>query len=188
MSALRSRHNYIQEPIIAFPYGARKALIALIVHTITQVPTTPRELPAEALDLARRLFDLARSGDITTLRPYLQAGIPPNLTNHAGDTLIMLASYYNHPELVSLLLERGADPNVLNDKGQSPLAGAVFKGYAEVVKVLVEEGKADIRNGQPNAVDCAAMFKRWDLAEIMGVEEECRRRGPELNPVMSRDG
>ena len=119
-----------------------------------------------------------------TLTAYLQAGIPPNLTNHAGDTLLMLASYYNHPELVALLLSKGADPNLANDRGQSPLAGAVFKGYDAVVKVLVEQGKADTRSGQPSAVDCAAMFKRWDCAQIMGVsEEEFKRRGTELNPV-----
>ena len=68
----------------------------------------------------------------------------------------MLASYYNHPELVALLLSKGADPNLANDRGQSPLAGAVFKGYDAVVKVLVEQGKADTRSGQPSAVDCAA--------------------------------
>ena len=152
------------------------------------VPATPTQLPSAALDLAAKLFDLARAGDIAALTPYLDAGIPPNLTNHAGDTLLMLASYHNHPTLVSALLSRGSDPNVLNDKGQSPLAGAVFKGHEEVVKALVEMGHADIRGGKPNAVECAAMFKRWESASIMGVEEECRTLGPILNPVGSRDG
>lgn len=108
--------------------------------------------------------------------------------NHAGDTLLMLAAYHNHPSLVSALLQRGSDPNILNEKGQSPLAGAVFKGHEEVVRVLVEEGKADVRNGRPNAVECAAMFRKWEIAKIMGVEEEARELGPTLNPVMSRDG
>ena len=155
--------------------------------TAPSAPPSASSLPPEALALAAKLFDLARQGDLATLTPYLAAGIPANLTNSSGDTLLMLASYYNHAPLVSHLLSRGADPNVLNDKGQSPLAGAVFKGYEEVVKVLVEEGKADIRNGHPNAVDTAAMFKKWECAKFMGVEEEARSRSTELNPVGSRD-
>jgi ankyrin repeat protein len=147
----------------------------------------PQELPIEALDLAKKLFDLARKGDTETLLAYLSAGIPANMRNSTGDSFIMLASYYNHPDLVEKLLERGGDPNMLNDKGQSPLAGAVFKGYTEVIKVLVEKGNADPRTGRPSALESAAMFKRWDCAEIMGIEEECRNLAPILNPVGSRD-
>jgi uncharacterized protein len=129
----------------------------------------PANLPQEALDLAGKLFDWARQGSTSQLREYVGAGIPPNLTNDKGDTLLMLAAYHGHADTVSMLLEKGADANALNDKGQSPIAGAVFKGYADVVKVLVDEGKADVQAGQPSAVDCARMFKREDLLSVMGV-------------------
>jgi ankyrin repeat protein len=133
-------------------------------------PKDVSQLPSEALDLAAKLFDYARNGDTESLRKYLTAGIPPNLTNHDGNTLLMLASYSGHPETVAFLLENKADVNVLNGRGQSPIAGAVFKGYDEVVKKLVEAG-ADVKLGQPNAVDCAKMFKREEALKIMGVEE-----------------
>jgi ankyrin repeat protein len=133
-------------------------------------PKEASQLPPEALDLAAKLFDFARSGDTASLRQYLTAGIPPNLTNHDGNTLLMLASYSGHPETVAFLLESKADVNVLNGRGQSPIAGAVFKGYDEVVKLLVGAG-ADIKLGQPNAIDCAKMFKREEALKIMGVEE-----------------
>jgi len=136
----------------------------------SQPPSDPSSLPPEALDLASKLFDFARSGDTTSLPQYLDAGIPPNLTNHEGNTLLMLAAYNGHAPLVSLLLSKGADANVLNGRGQSPLAGAVFKGYDEVVKVLTEAG-ADVRLGQPSAVDCARMFKREDALRLMGVSD-----------------
>lgn len=97
------------------------------------------------------MFDLARAGDTTQLRTYLDAGLPANLTNHAGDTLLMLAAYHGHAEAVAALVARGADPNAVNDKGQSPLAGAVFKGEDGVVRVLVESG-ADPHVGQPSAL------------------------------------
>lgn len=157
------------------------------MHSSADVPDTPAQLPAAALELASKLFDMARKGESASLLAYLTAGIPVNMLNSSGDTFLMLASYYNHPDLVESLIERGADPGILNDKGQSPLAGAVFKDYTEVVRILVEKAKADIRLGRPNALETAAMFKRWECAKIMGVEEECRQLAPTLNPVGSRD-
>ncbi|EKG17234.1 hypothetical protein MPH_05524 [Macrophomina phaseolina MS6] len=132
-------------------------------------PQSVDELPPAALDLAAKLFDLARAGETATLQAYLDAGIPPNLTNHQGDTLLMLAAYHGRPDTVRALLQRGADPNSINGRGQSPLAGAVFKGHGEVVKVLVERGGSSDA-GTPNAKDTAVMFKKDELFEMLGVE------------------
>ncbi|KAK5137768.1 hypothetical protein LTR08_007340 [Meristemomyces frigidus] len=133
-------------------------------------PRDPSQLPPEALDLVTKLFDFARQGKTPELRQYITAGIPLNLTNHKGDTLLMLASYYGQVETLQMLLEKGADVNVLNDRGQSPIAGAVFKGYDEVVRVLVGGG-ADPRAGQPNAVESAMMFKREDCMRMFDIGE-----------------
>lgn len=130
----------------------------------------PSELPPAALELAARLFDLAREGDTSTLQQYVSAGIPKNLTNSQGDTLLMLASYHGKAETAKMLLDHGADANVLNGRGQSPIAGAVFKGYDDVVRVLYQGG-ADIQAGQPNAVDCARMFKRESCLKLFGIEQ-----------------
>ncbi|KZV97196.1 ankyrin [Exidia glandulosa HHB12029] len=125
----------------------------------TQYPATVNELPEETLDFAARMFDLARNGATEDLSAYIDAGLPSNLTNHAGDTLLMLAAYHGHAETVSALVMRGADPNTLNAKGQSPLAGAVFKGEEEVVKVLVRSG-ADANTGTPSAMQAATLFNK----------------------------
>lgn len=133
---------------------------------------------------APQMFDLARRGDASLLN-YLAAGLPPNLTNNRGDTLLMLASYHGHADLVRRMLEeaeqagtraasqqdapasqvrgwRGKpDPNQLNGRGQSIVAGAVFKGYDQVVRVLIDHG-ADPLAGQPNAEECAHMFNKWE--------------------------
>ncbi|RKU45713.1 hypothetical protein DL546_007532 [Coniochaeta pulveracea] len=130
-----------------------------------------QELPPAALELAHKLFDMARSGDTETLGAYIQAGIPPNLTNQTGDTLLMLAAYHGHADTTRALLQVGADPNRLNDRGQSILAGSVFKGSDEVVKVLVEGG-ADIWAGTPNAVASARMFGKEDYLEIFGLDKD----------------
>lgn len=138
--------------------------------TTTAAATPASTLPPEAISLATKLFDFAREGKTSELHQYISAGIPKNLTNHKGDTLLMLAAYHGHLETVRMLLEVGADANVLNERGQSPIAGAVFKGYDDIVKAMVEGG-ADVRAGQPNAVDSARMFKREECLRIFGVED-----------------
>ncbi|GAB7342930.1 hypothetical protein MBLNU457_g1039t1 [Dothideomycetes sp. NU457] len=56
-------------------------------------------LPPAAIALASKLFDHARTGN-PELTTYVSAGIPPNLTNHKGDTLLMLAAYHGHTDTV----------------------------------------------------------------------------------------
>ncbi|MCP9207945.1 ankyrin repeat domain-containing protein [Streptomyces sp. NEAU-Y11] len=132
-------------------------------------PNEPAHDP-EVLQLAAKVFDLARRGDTDTLAAYVDAGVPANLTNDKGDSLLMLAAYYGHPAAVSALLERGADPNRVNERGQTPIAGAAFKGEEEVLRVLLAGG-ADPRAGSPSAVETARMFGRQDLLTLFGAPE-----------------
>lgn len=77
------------------------------------------EPDAEMLQFAAKIFNLARQGDTGTLAAYVDAGVPVNLCNDKGDTLVMLAAYHGHPQTVSALLVRGADPVRANDRGQT---------------------------------------------------------------------
>lgn len=115
-----------------------------------------------AVELAHRLFDFARDGDTAQLAAYVDAGAPVELTDAAGNTLIMLAAYNGHAGTVAALISRGADVDRLNDRGQSPLAGALFKGEDDVCQVLIDAG-ADLDKGSPTARETAAMFGRTDL-------------------------
>lgn len=124
-----------------------------------------RRTDREVEQLATRLFDMARRGDTAGLGAYLAAGVPPDLNNQSGDTLVMLAAYHGHAETVDTLIVHGADPDRTNDKGQTPIAGAVFKGEVDVVEALLRGG-ADPRLGHPNAVDTARMFGRDDLIAL----------------------
>jgi ankyrin repeat protein len=127
---------------------------------MTDDPIAPR-----LQEIAERVFDAARAGDAAAIAAYLDAGVPVNLTNGAGDTLVMLAAYHGHVEVVQLLIERGADVDRLNGRGQSPVAGAIFKGEEAVVRALAAAG-ADPNAGHPTAVDSAKMFGREDYLEL----------------------
>lgn len=119
------------------------------------------------IELATKLFELARRGDTETLAAYVDAGVPVNLTNDRGDSLVMLAAYHGHAPAVRVLLERGADADRANDRGQTPLAGAVFKGEDAVIEALLSGG-ADPAAGTPSAVDTARMFGKEHLLELFG--------------------
>ncbi|MFD4588577.1 ankyrin repeat domain-containing protein [Streptomyces sp. NPDC058423] len=121
----------------------------------------------EVVELASKVFDMARRGDTEALAAYVDAGVPANLTNDKGDSLVMLAAYHGHAGAVTALLARGADADRVNDRGQTPLAGAVFKGEDEVVRALLDGG-ADPEAGTPSAVDTARMFGKADLLELFG--------------------
>jgi len=135
----------------------------------------PRPAPEpEVLDLAARLFDAARNGDAAMLAAYLDAGVPVNLTNTNGDTLVMLAAYYGHDPAVAALIERGADVNRHNKRGQTPLAGAVFKNDTPIIELLLQ-ADADPHAGSPSALQTARFFKREELERQL--QQHIRQRG-----------
>jgi ankyrin repeat protein len=124
------------------------------------------ELDEETLAFAHRMFDLARSGGTEELVSNIVAGLPANLTNDKGDTLLILAAYHNHVDTVTALLEQAADPNRVNDRGQSALSAAVFRQNAETVEALLVAG-ADPEGGTPSAVATAEFFKLPKMAALL---------------------
>jgi ankyrin repeat protein len=127
--------------------------------------------PQEPIDpgviaLAAKVFDLAREGDTEQLAAYLDAGVPANLTNDKGDTLLILAAYRGHTETVAALLERGADHSRANDRGQTPLAAAVFKQSGDTVRALIAAG-ADPDAGQPSARATAQFFELPEMTALL---------------------
>jgi ankyrin repeat protein len=124
------------------------------------------ELDEQTLAYAHRMFDLARSGRAGELAEQIDAGLPANLTNGKGDTLLILAAYHVHPETVAALLERGADHARSNDRGQTALAAAVFRRSAATVTALLDAG-ADPDGGDPSATATAAFFDLPEMAALL---------------------
>ncbi len=124
------------------------------------------ELDEQTLAFAHQMFDLARDGRTEELAAYVDAGLPPDLTNDKGDTLLILAAYHAHPGTVAALLERRADPARTNDRGQTALAAGVFRRSAEVVTALLT-ADADPDLGSPSAVETAVFFELPEMLELL---------------------
>jgi uncharacterized protein len=127
---------------------------------------TAEPIDPGVIELARKVFDLAREGVTEELAEYVDAGVPANLTNDKGDTLLILAAYHGHPETVAALLARGADHGRANDRGQTALAAAVFRQSAETVTRLLDAG-ADPDAGGPSARATATFFELPAMVELL---------------------
>jgi ankyrin repeat protein len=120
----------------------------------------------DPVELANWLLDRARLGEAERLADYADHGMPVDLTDAKGNTLLMLAAYHGHATTVAALAERGAAVDATNDRGQTPLAAAVFKGYSDVVRVLLDAG-ADPDLGSPSARASAEFFERHEIAALL---------------------
>ena len=118
------------------------------------------------LRFLQQTFELARGGDTAELTARLDAGVPVNLTNSGGDTLLILAAYHAHTGTVRALLERGADHARVNDKGQTALGAAVFRRAADIVTALLDAG-ADPELGRQSGVAVAQVFDLPEMAELL---------------------
>jgi ankyrin repeat protein len=124
------------------------------------------ELDDETIAFAHRMFDLARYGAAEELAEYVDAGLPVNLTNDSGDTLLILAAYHKQSAVVDALLARGADVARANERGQTALAAAVFRQEGGIVQRLLDAG-ADPDGGSPSAVETARFFDLHEMLELL---------------------
>lgn len=120
--------------------------------------------PEQHERVATIAMDLAREGRTAELLEFLDHGLPVDLADPEGNSLLMLAAYHGRAETVDALIARGADVDRRNDRDQSPVAGALFKGEEQVVRSLVAAG-ADLDAGTPSARAAAGMFGRSHLLE-----------------------
>jgi hypothetical protein len=131
-----------------------------------QVTVTETEEQRYA-ELQRMALDFARKGETQWLRDMVDHGLPVDLADEKGNTLLMLASYNGNVETTQMLLDRWADVDRNNHHGQTPLGGAAFKGYTEIVDLLLEYGaEIDADNGAGmTPIMFAAMFGRERVVE-----------------------
>lgn len=107
-------------------------------------------------------MDLARQGRASELVEFVQRGLPVDVRDADGNTLLMLAAYHGQLQAVRALIALGADVDLRNARDQSPIAGAIFKGEDEVVVELRDAG-ADLDAGSPSARATAELFGKTAL-------------------------
>jgi hypothetical protein len=141
-----------------------------------QMVTTGAEEKRYA-ELQALALDFARDGETEPLAEMLRHGLPVDLSDAKGNSLLMLASYHGQVDTVRMLLDHGADVDRRNDRGQTPLGGVAFKGDEAVVGLVLDYGASvDADNGAGlTPIMFAAMFGRTRVVE------QLRARGASLD-------
>jgi len=124
------------------------------------------ELTDADLAFLETVFDLAREGKTAELVPLIEQGIPVDLTNSRGDTLLILAAYYKHEELVVALIALDADTSRVNDNGQTALVSGVFRNNVPIVTALLAAG-ADPALGAHTALAIAQQFGLPEMETLL---------------------
>jgi len=124
---------------------------------------------ARYVELQLMALDFARQGETESLAAMLRAGLPVNLADAKGQSLLMLASYHGHFDTAQLLLatERMWIAATIADR--RPLGGVAFKGYENIAVLLLKHG-ADINadNGAGmTPIMYASLFGRAKAVELL---------------------
>jgi ankyrin repeat protein len=82
-------------------------------------------------------FEATKTGNITALRLFLEAGVPVEIRNQEDWTALMSTAYGGHENIVSWLLRKGAEVNNVEQGGNTALHWAAFSGRLACCEVLV---------------------------------------------------
>ena len=132
----------------------------------TPSSTSTRQGAGRSDAVVEGVFDLAREGRTDPLGEMLDAGVPLDVLNGRGDSLLIVATYAQHPGTVRELLRRGAATAIVNAMGQTAVSCAVFRGNEEILRALLE-ADADPDLGAHPAVLIADQFSLPRMREVI---------------------
>jgi len=137
----------------------------------------------------------AINGDIVGAKKRLAKGDDVNKFDRWGWTPAMWATYYNHYEVLKLLLEQGADPNAKTKKayssiakGSTPMIIASYYGWAGSVRLLLKHGadKNIVNSVDETAASVAEKSNFVDILDLLEKGVSVRKR-PETIKDMQED-
>lgn len=115
--------------------------------TSATVSQTDKPDTAQVQLLVDYFFAAARTGDITVLEHFLDAGFPIDQRNSQTYTALMVAAYNGQEAATDLLLEHGANACLQDKRGNTAMMGAVIKAEFTIVKRLyAKECDANLTN------------------------------------------
>ena len=87
------------------------------------------------------VISAARHGRVPEVAAYLDHGIPVNIRDKFGNTILAIACQNGLKKMAKLALRRGADINARNYKGNTPLHFCFTYGYGDTLgQYLISKG------------------------------------------------
>ncbi len=78
------------------------------------------------------------AGHTQVAQQLINNGAELNLTDKNSQSALHLASFYDKPEMVTLLVRAGCDPGLPDSQGQRPITVAREMGNADIVQLLLK--------------------------------------------------
>ena len=96
------------------------------------------------------VFSFARHGRTDDIEDLLDRGLPVDVRDEFGNTLLTIASQNGNKRVAKLVLRRGSNINARNHKGNTPLHYTFQYGYGETLgQYLISKGAdSTVRNNQ----------------------------------------
>jgi hypothetical protein len=92
------------------------------------------------LELRRRLYRAAMSGNVAEVRKLVALGGNMDAKDVNGGTPLLWAAYNGHVEAIKTFVKSGADKDVKTAAGETPLHYAAGNGHVEAIRVLAQLG------------------------------------------------
>jgi len=89
------------------------------------------------------LFEEVKSNrpDLSVVKDCIDDHADFNTRNNSGATVLHIACYNRHAEIVEMLIDSGADINAIDEDNKTPLYYARKNGFTEIVKILTAAEK-----------------------------------------------
>ena len=131
------------------------------------------------------ILDAVQSGDIATVKKFLDEGVPVDLTDEEGWSLLHHAAALGQVKVINLLREKGCHVDLIDNEGRTPLHYAATNGDIETIRLLIEMGS------NVNSVDNEGNTPlKWSvMCEQNAVIEELTKQGgtvdvEEMEPLL----
>ena len=94
-------------------------------------------------DVRKTAFKKVRNNKVEEVRALLDDGVPVDIMDGSGNTLLAVACQNGHKRLSRVMLKRGADINSQNKRGQTPLHYCFAFDHLELADYLISKGADD---------------------------------------------
>ena len=86
------------------------------------------------------ILDAVQSGDIATVKKFLDEGVLVDLTDEEGWSLLHHAAALSQIDVINLLREKGCRVDLIDNEGRTPLHYAATNGNIEAIRLLIAMG------------------------------------------------
>jgi hypothetical protein len=108
----------------------------------------------------------AATGDLSTVKAFVEHGIPINARDREEKTALHGAAVEGNVPVIAYLIDHGADVNAISVWGNSPTEEAAEGGHPEAVSYLESRGGKRIRGTETQRNSAADKIVREDIERL----------------------